>query len=246
MSLLHMRTMVLHPDFEHLSDFMQSLPDRFARNEGTVIHDGRNQLRLINFEGTDYVVKSFHRPHIINQLVYGTLRESKAKRSYDHAQMLMNIGVGSPRPVGYMNIHSGILFDKSFLVTLRSECPYVYTDLFRTNIPYEEEVLRAIGRQTALMHEHGYMHKDYSRGNILFRKDDSGIHLELIDLNRMRIGKVDIKAGCRNFERLPAKPQMHRWMAEEYAVARGFDVEECYNLMVAYRQTQSDKIDGLY
>jgi hypothetical protein len=39
---------------------------------------------------------------------------------------------------------------------------------------------------------------------------------------------------------------MHRWMAEEYAKARGFDVEKCFELMVAYRSTQPGKIDNLY
>lgn len=52
--------------------------------------------------------------------------------------------------------------------------------------------------------------------------------------------------GCKNFERLPATPQMHRWMAEEYAKARNFDVEKCFELMRAYRSVQPGKIDNLY
>jgi hypothetical protein len=39
---------------------------------------------------------------------------------------------------------------------------------------------------------------------------------------------------------------MHRWLAEEYAQARGMDSEMCYQLMVAYRSTQPGKIDGKY
>ena len=40
--------------------------------------------------------------------------------------------------------------------------------------------------------------------------------------------------------------QMHRWMAEEYAKARNFDVEKCFELMRAYRSVQPGKIDNLY
>lgn len=106
--------------------------------------------------------------------------------------------------------------------------------------------MREIGRVTAVLHEHGYAHKDYGRENILFQKTPEGIKLEIVDLNRMFVGTIGMKAGCKNFERLPATPQMHRWMAEEYAKARGFDVEKCFDLMVAYRSTQPGKIDNLY
>ena len=112
--------------------------------------------------------------------------------------------------------------------------------------PSSEEVFRAIGKVTARLHEHGYAHKDYGRANILFQKTPNGITIEIVDLNRMYIGPIDMKTGCKNFERLPATPQMHRWMAEEYAKARNFDVEKCFELMRAYRSVQPGKIDNLY
>ncbi len=238
---------VVHPGFEKLTDFVISMPARFMRNEGEVIHRGRNELRVIEYSGQQYVVKSFHRPNVVNSVVYGSFRSSKARRSYEYARLFLMIGIGTPQPVGYLDIRKGLLFDSSYYVSCKSDCPYVYSDLFYQTFDYAEDVLRAVGRITALLHEHGLAHKDYSRGNILFRKaDDGSIKLEIVDLNRMYIGKVSIVEGCKNFERLPATPEMHRWMAEEYAKARGFDPEECYSLMHAYRATRNDKIDGLY
>lgn len=244
--IFHPRTLVIHPDFEELKEFVASVPERFERNEGVIIHKGRNELRKMEYKGQQYIVKSFRRPNIINRFVYGILRPSKAKRSYEHAEMYLKIGVGTPQPVGYLNVRCGLLFDRSYYVTCLSTCPYVYNDLFMQKFDYAEEVLRAIGRITATLHEHGYAHKDYGRENILFQKTDEGIKLEIVDLNRMYIGPIDMKTGCKNFERLPATPQMHRWMAEEYAKARGFDADECFKLMVAYRSTQPGKIDNLY
>ena len=55
-----------------------------------------------------------------------------------------------------------------------------------------------------------------------------------------------MKAGCKNFERLPATPHMHRLMANAYAEARGFDADECFRLMQAYRSVQPGKIDDKY
>ena len=122
--LFHPRTLVIHPDFKNLEEFIVSIPERFQRNEGTVIHQGRNELRKMEYNGKEYVIKSFHSPHLINRFVYGIFRPSKAKRSYDHAEMLLKIGVGTPQPVGYMNIRSGLLFDKSYYISLLSTCPY--------------------------------------------------------------------------------------------------------------------------
>lgn len=244
--LINHETIVLHPDCTQLETFVRSVPELFRKNEGRVIHQGRNELREFEYEGMRLVVKSFHRPNLINRFVYGVLRPSKAMRSYRNALMYLNIGVGTPKPVGYLNLRGGLLFDRSYYITYASTCPYRYEDLFKRHFDYEEEVLREIGRVTAVLHEHGYAHKDYGRANILFQKTDKRIKLDIVDLNRMYIGPIDMRRGCKNFERLPATPQMHRWMAEEYARARGFDAEKCYELMQAFRSTQPGKIDNLY
>ena len=81
--MFHPYTLVIHPDFKELGDFILSLPERFEKNEGIVIHKGRNELRKMEYGGREYVVKSFPRPNIINRFVYGIFRPSKAKRSYD-------------------------------------------------------------------------------------------------------------------------------------------------------------------
>lgn len=43
--IFHPHTLVIHPDFEALRGFVLSLPERFEKNEGIVIHKGRNELR---------------------------------------------------------------------------------------------------------------------------------------------------------------------------------------------------------
>ena len=127
-----------------------------------------------------------------------------------------------------------------------STCPYVYNDLFRRKFDYEEEVLREIGRVTAVLHEHGYAHKDYGRENILFQKTPEGIKLEIVDLNRMFVGTIGMKAGCKNFERGCGYPADASLDGGGVCKGRGFDVEKCFELMVAYRSTQPGKIDNLY
>ena len=66
---------------------------------------------------------------------------------------------------------------------------------------------------------------------VRFHKIDEKVEVEIIDLNRMRFGNVGIEAGCKNFERLPGTHEMFAILAEEYAKARGFDVQTCLKLI---------------
>ena len=99
--MFHPYTLVIHPDFKELGDFILSLPERFEKNEGIVIHKGRNELRKMEYGGREYVVKSFHRPNIINRFVYGIFRPSKAKRSYDHAELYLRLRQKPVRRICY-------------------------------------------------------------------------------------------------------------------------------------------------
>lgn len=230
------RSIFVNPNYNDVSDFMDTLPERFDAGEGKVIYKGRNEVRLMEWGGYQLVIKSFTKPNIINRIAYGIFRGSKAKRSYLNAQSFINIGVGSPQPVAYMEVRDGIFLAKSYYVSLMSQCPYVYEDLFSSQTEHCEAVCREIGRITAILHNNGFAHKDYGRRNILFRiKEDGKAYLEVVDLNRMVIGKIGFHDGCRNFERLPATPQMQRWMAEEYAAGRSFDADECFRLIVDFR-----------
>lgn len=232
--LFHPRKIYVASDFCTLTDYAKALPALFKYNYGTVIYKGRNELREMDWHGTKVVVKSFRVPNLINRIAYGVFRSSKAQRSFEYAEMLRREGIGSPAPVAYYTERNGLLFTHSYYACLKSECPYSYVNLMRGDFPGQEEILRAIARTTAALHEKGYLHKDYSRGNILFRRTDKGVEVEIIDLNRIRFRTVDIEEGCRNFERLPGTSEMFAILADEYAKARGFDANECLKLILKY------------
>lgn len=228
--------MVVHPDFVSLASFMCSLPMLFRHREGTLIYQRRNQLRQFEVEGQSLVVKRFARPNLINRLVYGIFRKSKARRSYEYALMLRRIGVGSPMPVGYFTQRRWwLFFDISYYVCLRSTLPYSYNNIIGHTLSSDEEkqYLRAIAQTTARMHEAGILHSDYSQGNILFGPgEDGNPRVEVIDLNRIRFREVSLESGCRNYaDRLPTDERQRRIVAEAYAEARGFDADKCYTCL---------------
>ena len=228
--IIHPRRVFVGDDFQDLSSFVRVLPVHFE-NGGTLIYEGRNKLKEFEIHGRKLIVKSYQLPHLINRIVYNSFRASKARRSYQYAQMLRKAGIGSPAPVGFYSTGTWLLFGRSYFVSLKSECPYTYRNLLEETFTGDKEkVLRAIARTTAALHEIGFLHKDYSGGNILFRETDKGIEVEIIDLNRMRFGKVDIETGSKNFERLPGTHEMFVILADEYAKVRGFDADRCLDL----------------
>ena len=229
--IIHPRRVFVGDDFQDLSSFVRVLPVHFE-NGGTLMYEGRNKLKEFEIHGRKLIVKSYQLPHLINRIVYNSFRASKARRSYQYAQMLRKAGIGSPAPVGFYSTGTWLLFGRSYFVSLKSECPYTYRNLLEETFTGDKEkVLRAIARTTAALHENGFLHKDYSGGNILFRETDKGIEVEIIDLNRMRFGKVDIETGCKNFERLPGTHEMFVILADEYAKVRGFDADRCLELI---------------
>lgn len=236
--LFHPRKVYVDAGFCTLTSYVKALPALFKYDSGTVIYKGRNELREMDWYGTKVVIKSFRVPNLINRIAYGVFRSSKAQRSFEYAEMLRREGIGSPAPVAYYTERNGLLFTRSYYVSLKSECPYSYVNLMRGDFPGQEEILRAIARTTAALHEKGYLHKDYSRGNILFRHTDKGVEIEIIDLNRIRFRTVNMEEGCRNFERLPGTPEMFAILADEYAKARGFDANECLKLILKYNNAQ--------
>ena len=217
-------------EFKSLSPWIYNLPQSFD-NDGISIYKGRNELREKETPQGTMIVKSYKRPHFINRIVYEYFRSSKAERAYQYAELFRSNGIGSPQPVGFITKGNCCLFDKSYFVCLKSECPYTFRDFAKKSFERKNEILQEIGKVTARMHEAGLYHEDYSAGNILFRDDLSEIKIEIIDLNRLTFGKVNLEKGCKNFERLPMDEETIRVMIGAYAEARGFDKEQCIKIV---------------
>lgn len=239
--IFHPRVVFVNEVYADFSSFIKVLPIYFKNDEGKVIYKGRNELREFRYKGMDLVVKSFRKPNLINRIVYGWLRSSKAERSYKYADMFLKSGLGTPLPIGFYTDRTVFLFGRSYYVCLKSECPYTYKDFQVRRFLRSTEILDAIARTTAKMHELGYLHKDYSAGNILFRDDVDHIKVEIIDLNRMSFGPVNVEKGCRNFERLSSTNEMLTILAKSYAKARGFDSNICFRMMKQYIEKEEKR-----
>lgn len=224
--LLHPRRLRIAEGYERHEYFVKALPRLFRMGCGEVIFHNRNVIRLFKIPETneEFVVKEFKVPRFINRLVYGTFRSSKAQRSYEYADMLRNAGIGSPAPVAWLTERRGLLFTRSYYASVRSNLRYTWDDVINRRLPadQEEKALIHLGKITAQLHNQGWIHRDYSRGNILFDFDDAGnVLMEIIDLNRIRFKDISLEEGLDNlFSRLPMEEEQCAIARKEYIAAR--------------------------
>ena len=200
------------------------------RGTRRVLHCGRNTL----YEQDGLVIKAFAKPGFLKALLYGFFIKSKARRSYENAQRLMENEVYTPDPVAYCEVRvCGFLRD-SYYVCRKAVGTHTFNELIgHPEFPNRNEILSSIGWYTACMHEIGALHQDYSGGNIMF--DEDGF-VEVIDLNRIRWRKhIGFEEGCKNFERLNIDREALTVMAESYAAVRHFDPKKCAEYIISHR-----------
>ncbi len=234
-----MARLIVHPDYTHLTERLRDLPHWFD-SEGEVIYDARNQLRRFQWQDAQgqpmpVIIKRFHQPAWFNQIAYSFFRPPKACRSYDNALYMLEHGVGTPAPIAYL-LSGQHLLKESYLVTRESQLKHLHREFTLAYTPALDQTIRPLARFTAHMHNEGILHLDFSPGNILWDYQDGEYRFELIDLNRMRIGReVTLKEGCCSLRRLCARTSFFSEFAREYASARGLDPEACVHYTLLYR-----------
>lgn len=233
--------LIINPGFRFLENFLKRLPD-FFESEGQTIYKSRNEIKIFEESGLLLNVKSYRKPIFFNRVAYSFFRRSKARRAYENALEVELRGFETPKPIAYIEQKSGGLLRKSYFVSL--QCPYSRTlREFAVNhdITGREDIPQALGAYVAALHRAGILHLDLSVGNILFEKEETGIHFSLVDINRMKFQTIDQETGCKNFERLRGSSDFFRILAKSYAETLGYDADTCFEKMYDYSEKSEDK-----
>jgi len=229
------------------SIFASSLPvskgevELFIQNfetKGELFGNGkRNVIKLFRVENFVLNVKSFKVPNLINQVSYRFFRKSKAQRSFEYAQKLESLGIGTPRPVAYFENKSLLLFKDSFYVSEHLQADLTYRELTKDlDYPNHTAILRAFTRFTYHLHENNVEFLDHSPGNTLIQLNNGGYKFFLVDLNRMNFKALSLEERIKNFARLTTRETMIRVMSDEYAKLYGTNSEEIFKKMWDYTQ----------
>ena len=228
--------MMINKKYELLSGWLKRLPEQFEQM-GEVIYDKRNQLRVISApDGTLINAKRYCVPHVVNRVVYSLgIRQPKGLRAFNYPNRLLERGIETPEPIAYIEERRCGLLGLSYFVSVQSPLGHTLYELSHAVEGSYEELAEAVGRFVAMMHEREVLHLDLSPGNILWDKDEQGYHFAVVDINRMRFGKVGMKQGCSTLCRLWGPKRLTELVARSYAQARRFDVDEALSLTMQAR-----------
>ncbi|WP_424494501.1 lipopolysaccharide kinase InaA family protein [Salinimicrobium sp. GXAS 041] len=213
------------------------------KEDGEVLGSpARNVIKIFNLEGEKINIKSFKIPNAVNKIAYRHFRKSKAQRSFEYAQLLISLGIGTPAPIAYFEEKSKIVFLKSFYVSRQQDCDLTFRELVNEpNLPNHEKILRAFTRFTHELHEKNIEFLDHSPGNTLIQLNDGDYKFFLVDLNRMNFKPLDFEARMKNFSRLTPKKEMVKVMASEYAKLINKPEEEVFQKMWFYTKNFQEK-----
>jgi len=235
---------------------------------GEAIYTGRNTIWALDWHGKSLAVKAFGIPWGVRKWIYGALRASKAKRSFENASALIALGLHTPRPLGYLECGTRARLQKAFYVSeyLPSSSGVIPLRdvLLDANRIDREDVLTAFGRYTCKLHDLGVLHRDYSPGNILvmpmggeertsqdygsldqlafeIRSSPSAAYrFELVDLNRMFFGALSPQQRMHNLRLLWADDDDLRIVVMGYAEVYGQPTNTL--LQAALRASQMHKV----
>lgn len=232
------RVKQIHHSFKQNETFLDDIITNYDIKGEDYGNQDRNSLKLFKLENKTLNVKSFRIPNFINQLAYRFLRKSKAQRSFEYANKLQELGIGTPQPVAYYEYKTPLLFKKSYYISEQLDCDLTYRELTTDlNYPNHESILRAFTRFTYQLHENEINFLDHSPGNTLIKKTSDGYDFFLVDLNRMEFGAIDFETRIKNFAKLTIHKSMIEIMSDEYAKCSNKPYEHVFNRM--WQDTQA-------
>ena len=239
---------ILNPDFTANKDAIKDFIINF-NSKGILFGDGkRNKIKVFELDTKSVNIKSFKVPNLINQVVYKFFRKSKAKRSFEYATRLMQMGIGTPTPIAYSENFSLVGLQDSYYV-----CQHLLTELtFRELVeipdyPENELILRQFVNFSFQLHDKGVEFLDHSPGNTLIKKiDENNYEFYLVDLNRMKFhtSKMSISDRMKNICRITPGIAFVEIISKEYARIANLPEQEVFDLLYKHSSEFFKKFDN--
>jgi tRNA A-37 threonylcarbamoyl transferase component Bud32 len=224
---------VINQKYSSLNSFVENLPNIF-NDQGEIIYKERNILKCYSIDDYDIVVKRFKKPHIINRIAYTFFRSSKAKRSYEYALKLLELGVDTPAPIAYIEQFKCGLLTHGYLISIYEKEYSIIRDLM-DGVQVDDDLLNALAIYIVNLHQNGVLHLDISPGNLLYKRVGDDVQFTAVDINRMQfINDISTEMRFKNFNRLSENREVLTKIAKYYAAATNLDEQEAIQKIIKY------------
>ncbi len=174
------------------------------------------------------VIKSFG-PQSLWKDAVDVRRTTRAHRSWSAAERLASQGVGTPRPVAYLDVRNGKRLVESYYVSVWEPAA---TDLRREIIRLFSHdpvcwkimnLLETVSAAVRAMHDAGVMHRDLGNQNIQLSPEVDGhwAAVSFVDLNRAKLlAQLSLRQKARDLSRIHLPSDLLRVFYEMYFHAR--------------------------
>jgi hypothetical protein len=226
----------ISPKYSSLKEVILDINKNFS-STGESIKSGRNHLKIIDLDNKKFVVKSFKKPTAIKSYTYGNIYPSKAKRSFDYANILLSKGIHTPEPVAYIDYYKGLQFQESFYISEYYPYDYdlsvLFTERGDNKTPFKDsEVLwTAFIKFTLELHRQGVNHLDYTRRNVLITQKGSEYSFSIVDLNRIDFKSLSLRDRMKSLSRITSDSDLVKMMAKHYSASSNYDYDKCLHLL---------------
>lgn len=235
----------IHPKYKNQEEAILQLVKTFFGEGDLVVKGSRNTIKT-NFLGTEKVsIKFFQKPGIFKSLIYSFFRSTKAKRSFDYANYLLEHGIPTPFPVAFIEERSPSgLLGESFYICHQLEYDFTIRELIHDPLfPERKEILEQFTDFTFKMHEANVNFLDHSPGNTLIvNKGNSQYDFFLVDLNRMKFENLSIEQRMDNFKKMWLSKGMVPIIAKKYAQLSNEPEDKLLSILMEKSQQFKRKI----
>lgn len=225
----------IHPKYKEQQEAILNLARNFFKEGKMLVEGSRNSIKT-NFLGDEEVnIKFFQKPGIIKSIVYSFFKATKAKRSFDYANYLLEHDILTPFPVAYAEERKSLgLLGNSYYISHQVNCDFTFRELIHNPLfPEREEILRQFTAFTYKMHQAKIHFLDHSPGNTLVVNKGNGVYdFYLIDLNRMKFEQLTMEQRMDNFKKLWLSKRMIQIISKEYAKLSGQPEEVLLHLLM--------------
>ncbi len=224
---------------KEFDDLVLNIKKYFLETDNKVLFDKRNIIKILDFNNTKYVVKSFKTPHLLNRIIYTFLRESKASKSYFNSIRITNF---VPKAIGYIEFKKfGLLYDSYYISEAFKYDLTIREPLLDPDYENKKEILKKFARFTFELHKNNIFHKDYSPGNILIQKVENDYLFKIVDVNRMIFKELTLDEKLDNFSQLWAKDEDLKIIIYEYASLLNIDAKLAVKKALKYSQNLKNR-----
>ncbi len=221
-------TYLTHPEYQALNNNIILLHQNF-NSAGETLRNKRNHLKTDTWNNTKVCIKSYKKATIANRIIYGYIRQSKARRSYNYALQLKKLNIQTPAPIGFLEQRNKAgLLEESYYVCQYEKSLFSFADVPYLEIPTEEKqnIINAFVKYTCdNLYDNKIYNTDYNGTNILIDKMGDAYTFSLIDINRLHFGKkMNKHKELKNLNMLVSDPITLCMIAKAYAKTRHAEV----------------------